>query len=180
MLRIGLIADTHGLWDARVPALFKGVSHIIHAGDVGAEKVVEKLERIAPVTVVKGNTDVGDCAAYPEFTLVVLNDVRFFITHILGKSAGMRLNVAEAIHCSTPDVVVYGHTHQHVAEHIGQRIFINPGSAGPRRFLLPRTVAEATFDGGRVTVDFHDLDRRGPASIFDLKVFDLERNGTKT
>lgn len=179
MARVGLISDTHGHWEGRVARVFEGVEHIIHAGDIGSLKVIERLEKIAPVTAVKGNTDKDECARFPEFTLVEIAGVRFFVTHILGKSSGMRVDVTDAIHCSRPDAVIYGHTHRYVAERIGGSLFVNPGSAGPPQLYLPSTVASMTVDGAQVTVNFHDL-RRKESTAMDWKVFDIERQEPKT
>ncbi|MBI5527690.1 MAG: metallophosphoesterase family protein [Deltaproteobacteria bacterium] len=178
MARIGLISDTHGHWEGRAARVFAGVEHIIHAGDIGALKVIERLERIAPVTAVKGNTDRDECSRFPEFTLVEIGGIRLFVTHILGKSSGMRVDVTDAIHCSKPDVVVYGHTHRYVAERIGGSLFVNPGSAGPPQLNFPSTVANMTVERARVTVDFHDL-RRKETTAMDWKVFDLNGSAEK-
>ena len=102
MYRIGLVSDTHGLWESRIARIFEGVSHIIHAGDIGSDKILDRLEKVARVTAVKGNTDTGNLACCPEFTLVELGGLRIFVTHILGKSSGMRVDVSKAIHIMHP------------------------------------------------------------------------------
>jgi putative phosphoesterase len=176
MARIGLISDTHGVWNQNIQTVFKGVAHIIHAGDIGAEVVLEKLRKIAPVTAVKGNTDRDALSSYPEFTLVELEGARIFITHIIGKSSGMNVDVGKAIHALSPDIVVYGHTHQHVAEQTGRCIFINPGSAGQSRMIkMPRSVADIDFGDEFITVNFYDLDSKGGNSIFESRLFPFER-----
>jgi putative phosphoesterase len=171
--RIGLISDTHGILDAKVGSILDGVSHIVHAGDVGTSRVLERLRRIAAVTAVRGNVDTGDLACLPEFALVELCGIRIFATHIIGRSAGMKSDVLQAIRASKPDVVVYGHTHVHVAEKTGGIIFVNPGGSGPKRFHYPRTVADIAVTEGLLMVNFYDLDGKEAGRIIDAQPFEF-------
>jgi len=173
MRRIGLVSDTHGILDKKVEHILQGVSHIVHAGDIGTEKVLERLKRISSVTAVAGNTDTGELACLPEFAMVELCGIRIFTTHILGRSAGMKSDVLEAIRASKPDVVVYGHTHIHVAEKTGGIIFVNPGGAGPKRFHYPRTVADIAVTEGLLMVNFYDLDGKEAGRIIDAQPFEF-------
>ncbi|MFA6034173.1 MAG: metallophosphoesterase [Myxococcota bacterium] len=173
MYRIGLISDTHGQWDSRIARIFDGVSHIVHAGDIGSERVITRLEKIARVTAVKGNTDIDEMACYPEFTMVELCGLRFFVTHILGKSSGMKLDVMKALHLMRPDVVVYGHTHLYVAEQLSGALFVNPGSAGPKRFNNPRTAADLTVQDRNIIINFYDIDARESGRVLTSRSFTL-------
>jgi putative phosphoesterase len=144
MERIGLISDTHGLLRPEALAFLQGCDHIIHGGDIGSQGILDELAAIAPVTAVRGNNDVGPWAqAVPETVLVELGGLRLYALHDL---AQLRIDpVAECI-C----VVVSGHSHRPSAEMRGDVLYINPGSAGPRRFRLPISVAELRLDGDAV------------------------------
>jgi uncharacterized protein len=139
---IGLISDTHGLLRPEAIRALEGVRHIIHAGDIGRPEVLEKLRQIAPVHAVRGNNDTGAWAAeiLPRLALQ-LEGVHIHVLHDLKeidvdpRAAGFR-------------VVVCGHSHKpSVIERDGVQ-FVNPGSAGPRRFSLPVTIAYLHIAGG--------------------------------
>jgi hypothetical protein len=135
-MRIGLISDTHGLLRPEASAFLRGCAHIVHAGDVGHRKVLDELSAIAPTTAVRGNNDQGAwAAALPETTRLQLGKVSVYVIHDL---SGLGLDPkVEGV-----DVVVSGHSHRPlVREHDGV-LYINPGSAGPRRFKLPIAVGE--------------------------------------
>jgi putative phosphoesterase len=137
-MRIGIISDTHGLLRPEAVERLAGVDHIIHAGDIGRAEVIAELGRIAPVTAVRGNVDRDEWAAgYPQTELVKLGGRFFYVLHNL---AELDLDpVAAGI-----DVVVSGHSHQPRLETVDGVVYLNPGSAGPRRFSLP--IALATLD----------------------------------
>lgn len=137
-MRIGIISDTHGLLRPEAVERLAGVQHIIHAGDIGRAEVISDLRRIAPVTAVRGNVDMGEWAAgYPQTELVKLGGRFFYVLHNL---ADLDLDpVAAGV-----DVVVSGHSHRPKIETVDGVIYLNPGSAGPRRFSLP--IALATLD----------------------------------
>jgi len=145
MLRIGLISDTHGLLRPEATAFLRGCDHIVHGGDIGTPAIVEQLAALAPVTAVRGNNDAGAWAeAIPETARLELGGVRLHVLHDL---ATLDLDpAAEGVR-----VVVSGHSHRPgVAERDGV-LFVNPGSAGPRRFRLPVAVGELRIGpGGRV------------------------------
>jgi putative phosphoesterase len=118
--------------------LFAGVSHILHAGDIGNATIISELEEIAPVTAVYGNTDMN--LPFKETEIIVLVARKFLIHHIVNPHApGER--VKERIARARPDVVVFGHTHKRFCESIGGVLYFNPGSAGKPKFGLGRTVA---------------------------------------
>ncbi|MEO8654684.1 MAG: metallophosphoesterase family protein [Ramlibacter sp.] len=137
MLRIGLISDTHGLLRPEAVQFLRGCDHIIHAGDLGREHVVDTLAQLAPFTAVRGNNDAGEWAAsFPETQTLKLRGVTIFVLHDL-KELKMRMPPADA------QVVVCGHSHKpQVTQQPAGALIVNPGSAGPRRFKLPVTAAE--------------------------------------
>jgi uncharacterized protein len=137
-MRIGVISDTHGLLRPEAVERLAGVQHIIHAGDIGRPEVIAALRKIAPVTAIRGNIDRDEWAAgYPHTELVKLGGRSFYVLHNLAEldfdpiAAGI-------------DVVVSGHSHQPRIETVDGVVYLNPGSAGPRRFSLP--IALATLD----------------------------------
>lgn len=137
-MKIGIISDTHGLLRPDAVERLAGVDHIIHAGDIGRPEVISELRRIAPTTAVRGNVDRDEWAAgYPQTELVKLGGRWFYVLHNL---AELDLDPAAA----GIDVVVSGHSHQPRIETVDGVVYLNPGSAGPRRFSLP--IALATLD----------------------------------
>jgi uncharacterized protein len=145
MLRVGLIADTHGLLRPEASAFLRGCSHIVHGGDIGSADVLQALSAIAPVTAVRGNNDRGSWAeALPETQLVQFEEVFVYVIHDLTqldiepKAAGVR-------------VVVSGHSHKPLVQERHGVLYVNPGSAGPRRFKLPVALAELDIAGKSVT-----------------------------
>jgi putative phosphoesterase len=156
-MKIGIISDTHGLLRAQVFELFEGVEHILHAGDVGDPDILTELEAIAPVTAVWGNVDRGDIRArVPEVARIELGGVQVVMLH------GMQLGspTPEKAAAAHPDagLVVFGHSHRPLIRQVGSVLAVNPGSAGPRRFKDPVTVALAELEDGRVTARLVDLD----------------------
>ena len=138
-MRIAVISDTHNFLDRKIPKLFAGVDHILHAGDIGMPIIVLELEQIAPVTAVGGNTD-DPGFHYRQTQAVELAGRKFLVHHIVNPHAPadpLRLRLAR----ERPDVVVFGHTHKPFCETIGDRLFFNPGCAGKQRFGLERSVA---------------------------------------
>jgi len=136
---IGVISDTHGKLDEQVLELFEGVSHIIHAGDIGNEDLIWKLEKLAPVIAVRGNID-ADTMCFPNERLAVIQGHTFFIRHQFATVEKMSAAQQKLIEQRMPDVVVFGHSHQAYSEHWRGTLLFNPGSAGPKRFSLPRTI----------------------------------------
>ncbi len=154
-MKIGLISDTHNYLDPRVPEIFAGVDHILHAGDVGLPMLIVELEQIAPVTAVIGNTDEG--LPLRETELVTLGGKKFLLHHIV--TPGITpARIAEQFHKETPDVLMFGHTHKPYAEQHGATLFFNPGSAGKKRFGLPRTVAVMEIGARKISYDFIGLE----------------------
>ena len=150
MFRIGVISDTHGLLRSEAERGLTGVDHIIHAGDMGRPEIVDALRRIAPVTAVRGNVDSGKWARdYPDTKLVRLAGKSIYVLHDL-KTLKTDLGAGSA-------AIVSGRSHVPKIDTVGGILYLNPGSAGPRRFKLPITFAtlELTPDGMRPEI--HDL-----------------------
>jgi hypothetical protein len=141
---IAVVSDTHGFYDSVLDDLFAGAAHIIHAGDIGPG-VVDRLQRLAPVTAVLGNTDMADLlpGVGEEAEAEVLG-LRLLVGHIRERLLAHRDPEAEGF-----DIVVTGHSHKPMLERRAGTLYINPGSAGHARFGLPRTVAIVTTDAGR-------------------------------
>jgi uncharacterized protein len=150
--RIGIISDTHGLLRPEAERRLANVDHIVHGGDIGRPEIIEALRRLAPVTAIRGNVDTGVWAnEYADTELVRLGDRLIFVLHDLKT---LQIDpVALGI-----DVVVSGHSHVPKIETVGGVLYLNPGSAGRRRFRLPITLAtlDVTPDGLRPTI--HDVD----------------------
>jgi len=141
-MKIGVISDTHGLLRPEALQALAGVSHILHAGDVGDAAILDALAQVAPLTAIRGNIDrSGPCAALPATELVELGGTNFYLVHDVHD---LDLDpVAASI-----GVVVSGHSHKLAAEWRKGVLYLNPGSAGPRRFSLPVTIALVSFDEG--------------------------------
>lgn len=152
MFRIGLIADTHGLLRPEAVAFLHGCDHVVHAGDIGRAEVLPALEAIAPLTAIRGNIDTGDWARrLPATQQVTLAGIELHVLHDL---AGLGIDPAAA----GVAVVVSGHSHRPLVRQSGGVWYVNPGSAGPRRFKLPVAVAELLIDGSRITPRIVELD----------------------
>jgi len=150
MFRIGIISDTHGLLRPEAERRLAGVDHIVHAGDIGRPEIIDTLRRIAPVTAIRGNVDSGEWAReYPDTTLLRLAGKSIYVLH--------DLKTLQADPGADIDVIVSGHSHVPKIETVGGIVYVNPGSAGPRRFKLPITLAtlEVTSDG--IRPEIHDL-----------------------
>jgi uncharacterized protein len=138
-VKLGLISDTHDYFDPRLPDLFAGVDHILHAGDIGRHALLAELELIAPVTAVAGNTD-DPIWGYPLTKVVTLGGRKFLLHHIVEPHA-LRADLQSRLNAEQPDVVMFGHTHKPFSERRNGTLFFNPGYAGKQRFNLPRSVA---------------------------------------
>ena len=156
-IQIGVIADTHGLFDSAILRHFKGVDHILHAGDIGDRSVIEQLEQIAPVTAVSGNVDDEQQSGFPSEAMIELAGRRIAIRHILYEGGKMTKEGRAFLERDHPDVCIFGHTHQPKAEWFGKTLLFNPGSAGPRRFKLPRGVGLIKIDDTIITFSLLSL-----------------------
>jgi putative phosphoesterase len=148
---VGIISDTHGLLRREAVAALRGSDMIIHAGDVGNPDVIKKLAAIAPTHVVRGNIDTGSWAAHlPMTERVDVGERRF---HVLHQISQLELDPAVAGFAA----VVFGHSHQPLIETRAGVLFLNPGSAGPRRFKLPVTVARVGVAGPHMRPEIVEL-----------------------
>jgi putative phosphoesterase len=151
-MRVGLISDTHGLLRPQACAALAGSDVIVHAGDIGDASILTRLAAIAPVTAVRGNNDDGPwAAALRDTERIEVGRVGIFVIHD-------RNALAPDLATADVDVVVSGHSHRPGSEHRDGVLYVNPGSAGPRRFRLPVSVARLTIDGSHVDVEFVRLD----------------------
>ena len=155
-MRIGIISDTHGLLRPQATERLMGVHYIIHAGDIGRPEVISELRKIAPTMAIRGNIDRGEWAAeYPDTALVKLGGRSIYVLHNL-KELG-RDPAAAGI-----DVVVSGHSHRPRIETVGGVLYLNPGSAGPRRFTLPIALATLELTGDALRPRIHELSKIPP------------------
>jgi putative phosphoesterase len=150
-VKIGVISDTHGLLRPEAEQRLADVAQIVHAGDIGRPDVIAGLNRIAPVIAIRGNVDTGAWAnAYPATAMARLVGRSVYILHDVHD---LDLDpVASGI-----DVVISGHSHQPRIETVQGVLYLNPGSAGPRRFRLPITLAIVEFDKRGIRPVIHDL-----------------------
>ena len=150
-MRIGVISDTHGLLRPEAVTALGGVDHILHAGDVGDPTILDRLAAIAPLTAIRGNIDrTGPCAQLPATEAIELGGHLLYLVHSIDEldlnptAAGIR-------------AVIYGHSHKPKIETKNEVLYLNPGSAGPRRFSLPITLAYLQLDPDFVSADLYPL-----------------------
>ncbi|MEK6324013.1 MAG: metallophosphoesterase family protein [Acidobacteriota bacterium] len=151
-----MISDTHGLFDQSIVSIFDGVDAIIHAGDIGKLEVIDRLEEIAPVLAVEGNND--SFRRFPNERVEELAGRRVVIRHIFGELHQLRQSDKRMVEQVQPHVVVFGHSHRPYQEMLGPTMLFNPGSAGPRRFSLPRTVGILSLKRSGVEAQILSLD----------------------
>jgi putative phosphoesterase len=148
---IGLISDTHGLVRPQAVEALQGVDLIVHAGDIGKPEVLDALKAISPLVAIKGNNDIGAWAKpLPDTQLVQAADIRLFVIH----------NVKE-LDCDPAaegyEVVISGHSHKPSILTRDGVLFVNPGSAGPRRFKLPVAVGKLFIQNQKVNAELVEL-----------------------
>ena len=149
---IGLISDTHGLLRPEALAALQGCERIIHAGDIGKPAVLDGLRALAPLEVIRGNIDTADWAqALPERLDLQVGDL---LVHVLHDLKALDIDPQAA----GIDVVIAGHSHQPKIEQRDGVLYINPGSAGPRRFRLPISLALLRLEGGNAQAELIRLD----------------------
>lgn len=147
---VGLISDTHGLLRAEAIAALRGSDVILHAGDVGKPEILVELRKTAILHAVRGNIDIGDWAErLPETLAIEAGPAKIYMLHDLHQ---LDPDSAAGYH-----IVVSGHSHKPVQREEGGVLYINPGSAGPRRFKLPITVARLDLGRKPWALDFIDL-----------------------
>lgn len=182
-MKVGVLSDTHGYYDPRLGELFKRVDAIIHAGDVGSQQVLDELAAIAPVEAVEGNVD-SPGLRLPLTRILRWEGVQIEVLHILpvseaqlakwpvppedsGAAKARQDRFVTTFHPATR-VVVFGHSHQPFLRNLDGRLFVNPGSAGKKRFSLPRCCASMTLRRGQVQVkilSLEDYNQSVPESV---------------
>jgi len=150
-LQIGLIADTHGLLRPEAVDALRGSDYIVHAGDIGDPQILHALAKIAPVTAVRGNNDTGSWANdLPPTAVLPVGEARLYVIHDL---ADLDLDPRH----SGFNAVVSGHSHRPRSESRDGVLFVNPGSAGPRRFRLPVSVGRLVVSQSRLAAQLIEL-----------------------
>ena len=148
---VGVISDTHGLLRPEAVAALEGSRYIVHGGDVGDESILRTLEAIAPVTVVRGNVDTDTWARrLPRTAVLDVDGVRIYAVHDIS-------DLDIDLRAAGVDVIVFGHSHRPGIEPRGDVIYLNPGSAGPRRFDLPVSLARLTIEAGVAAAEIVEL-----------------------
>ena len=173
-MKLGIVSDTHGYFDPHLPPLLDGVDAILHAGDVGSAEVLDQFRALAPVHAVLGNVD-SSALGIPATLTRSFEGVQIHMLHELPRSQSVirdwaradRLDGKAADQCrrfleSLPEgcrVVIFGHSHEPCALILGGKLFLNPGSAGKKRFSLPRCCAVLEVSKERVQATFLGLER---------------------
>ena len=150
-MRIGLISDTHGLLRPEALAALRGCDHLLHAGDIGRPEILDALRQIAPLTVVRGNNDEGLtwAAEIPHAVELQLGGIGLYLVHEL---AHVPSQLPESV-----QVVITGHSHKPLIEQRDGRLWVNPGSAGPRRFRLPIGIGLLHIEDGEARAELIEL-----------------------
>jgi putative phosphoesterase len=152
MIRLGVIADTHGLFDPAIMRHFRGVDRIVHAGAIGSRSVIEYLEKMAPVTAVSGNVDGYEESGFQTEAIIKLNGFCIAVRHVVFEAGKLTKEGRVFLDRTRPDICIFGHTHQPKREWLGDTLLFNPGSAGPRRFTLPRMIGTISI-GDRLSTE---------------------------
>jgi putative phosphoesterase len=151
MARIGVLSDTHGLLRPEATAFLAGSDAILHAGDIGRPEILDELAKIAPLTAVRGNNDTGAWAErLPVQAVLRVGPLAILVLHD-------RAELGDKVEKTGARVVVTGHSHKPAIREAGGVLYLNPGSAGPRRFKLPITVAELVIAGSQASARILEL-----------------------
>jgi uncharacterized protein len=156
-LLLGIVSDTHGLLRDELLVALRGVDLILHAGDIGSPEALVGLQSLAPVLAVRGNVDGGWAAALPETAVAEAGSALIYLLHDL-----QRLDLDPA--AAGFQAVISGHTHQPDIYRQNGVLYLNPGSAGPRRFNLPISSALLHYEGGDLHPEFLRLDQANSLS----------------
>jgi putative phosphoesterase len=156
---LGIISDTHGLVRPDVHTALAGVELILHAGDVGGDEILTELALIAPVRAVFGNTDPPGLSGLTPAIELTVGGVSIHVSH--GHEVGPP-TPSKLLERYAADVIVYGHTHRQLITREADRLVLNPGAAGPRRFDLMPSVARLTIANGRAEVELVALKGSDP------------------
>lgn len=146
--RIGVLSDTHGLLRPEVLSSLSGCDAIIHGGDINKPEILEQLEKIAPVYVVRGNNDKEWAEHLPITLTFQIEQCRFFLVHNKKQVPGDLTGI---------QAVIFGHSHKYFSQEIDGRLWLNPGSCGKRRFDQEITLAMLTVDGSSLSAEKIDI-----------------------
>lgn len=167
---VGLVSDTHGRFDPKLDSLLAGADLILHAGDICGGEVLQQLAKLAPVRAIHGNCDVPPLSQdLPAWRLEQIGGSRVLVVHDLGKPSRPRPPVRALIEQLRPGVVVSGHSHQWLLEAREGTLFVNPGSAGPKRFKLVRSAAKLFFSGETIEARVYALEAEAPIQIAGMQ-----------
>lgn len=171
MEKVGVVSDTHGMFDEKLVRLFEGVSLILHGGDIGDPAVLTRLTEIAPVRAVQGNNDTGPWAReLPAARVERISGVPVLVVHELGKPSEPNVKVQFLLQAESPRVVVSGHSHKGELVEVDGRLFVNPGGAGKKRFKLLRSAAVLEIDSARIRARLHSLESEGLEQVAEAGV----------
>jgi putative phosphoesterase len=167
-VQVGVVSDTHGLFDRKLNDLFRGSSLILHAGDVCGQEVLDQLASVAPVLAIFGNCDIAPLSIeLPPWRSETIAGHRILVVHDLGKPDRMRPAAAALVAKTGPNIVISGHSHQgRIALHQGM-LFVNPGSAGKKRFRLLRSAALLFLRKGEARASLFSLESITPTRVAD-------------
>ena len=165
-MKIGIVSDTHGLLRSEVIAALEGCEAILHAGDINRQSILNQLERLAPVYVVRGNNDKEWAEHLPNLLDFTLAGARVCMTH---KKKDLPKDL------SGYDLVVYGHSHQYDEQMQGRTLLLNPGSCGPRRFRQAITMATAEIEGNNMAVTRVDIPHAAAETSPKIDCADIKR-----
>jgi uncharacterized protein len=176
-VQVGVLSDTHGLFDRKLIDLFEGSDVILHAGDVCGQDVLDQLASLAPVRATCGNCDIAPLSvALPRWRTEEIGGHRLLILHELGKPERMTPAASALVANERPNIVISGHSHQgRIAVRDGI-LFLNPGSAGRKRFRLLRSAALLSLAAGEATATLFSLESSRPAPVAQGS-WSLERDG---
>lgn len=174
MKKIGIISDTHGLLRPQVIEILSGCEAILHGGDIDKKEILDELNHIAPTYAVRGNTDGEWAEDIPDSLSLELFGIKFYMLHNKKK---MTEDIPEA------DIIIYGHSHKYEEKNEGCRLFLNPGSCGPKRFILPVTMAvleitdSGTYNVKRIEIPTKSLNDKNINSFGADNRQELDENG---
>lgn len=172
MTKVGVISDTHGLIRPEALRALRGCDLILHAGDIGSAAVLEALQGIAPVTAIRGNNDTGAWAKrIPEVVDLRIEDTNIHMLH--------SVKDLDAAAARQADAVIAGHSHRPSIGRRAQVLYLNPGSAGPRRFKLPVSIAILSIDGARMRAGIVELDVKSEMTALGRRATGRKATGKK-
>lgn len=152
--KVGIISDTHGLLRDEVVDILDSCDYIIHAGDIGSEEILNKLRKIAPLYIVRGNNDREKWANKLDDELYFnIGDFKFYLIH-------NKNDIKNNLNLEDIDIIVFGHSHKYLYEITDKNTWINPGSCGKKRFTLPLTLAILNIENESYNIEKIDLDNR--------------------